>query len=118
MFVSRKQDNSIYGCWTVKQHDGQEELADDHPEVVAFMAPKVPTASQIIDAAFPQTGTARVLFEALFSLSNQVRELRTQMNAELVARGQAAAYPNNATEGGAAQVTKPQLKAWLESKLP
>lgn len=81
-------------------------------------SPAVPTASQLIDAYFPQTGTARVLFEALFSLSNQARELRTQMNAELVARGQPAAYPNNATEGGAAQVTRPQLKGWLESKLP
>lgn len=87
-------------------------------EIDAILNPPPLTASQIIDAAFPQTGTARVLFEALFSLSNQVRQLRTEMNAELVARSQPAAYPNNATEGGAAQITKSQLKSWLESKLP
>lgn len=36
MFVGRKEDGSIYGLWTVRQWDGQEELADDNPEVVAF----------------------------------------------------------------------------------
>lgn len=73
-----------------------------------------PTAAQLIDLAFPQTGTARVLFEALFELANDTRTLRTQMNVELVARGQPAAYTN----AQARQITRAELKTWLESKLP
>jgi len=42
MFIGRRGDNSIYGCWTVRQWDGQEELADDHPDVVAFNVPQPP----------------------------------------------------------------------------
>lgn len=42
MFVARHPDNSIYGLWTVRQWPGQEELADNHPDVVAFLAPKPP----------------------------------------------------------------------------
>lgn len=38
MFIGRKDDGSIYGLWTVKQWEGQEELPDDHPDVVAFIA--------------------------------------------------------------------------------
>lgn len=36
MFVARRGDNSIYGCWTVRQSEGQEELADNDPEIIAF----------------------------------------------------------------------------------
>lgn len=39
-FIGRHPDNSIYGTWMVKQWAGQEELSDDHPDVVAFLAPK------------------------------------------------------------------------------
>jgi hypothetical protein len=42
MFIGRRQDNSIYGLWTVRQWEGQEELPSDNPEVVAFLAPKPP----------------------------------------------------------------------------
>ena len=35
-FVARRPDTSIYGCWTVRQFDGQEELDESHPEVMAF----------------------------------------------------------------------------------
>lgn len=35
MFVSRRQDGTIYGMWTVRQFEGQEELPDNHPEVLA-----------------------------------------------------------------------------------
>lgn len=41
-FIGRRGDNSIYGIWSVKQADGQEELPDDDPVVVAFRAPKPP----------------------------------------------------------------------------
>ena len=42
MFIARKPDLTIYGCWTVKQFDGQEELPDDHPEIIAFKTPNPP----------------------------------------------------------------------------
>lgn len=35
MFVSRRPDTTIYGMWTVRQFDGQEELPDNHPDVLA-----------------------------------------------------------------------------------
>lgn len=41
-FVGRRSDHSIYGLWTVRQFDGQEELPDDHPEVAAFRVPPPP----------------------------------------------------------------------------
>lgn len=37
MFIGRNKDGSIYGLWTVKQWDGQEELPDDAAEVAAFV---------------------------------------------------------------------------------
>ena len=100
MFIGRRIDGTIYGCWTTRQQDDehhprQEEVADDLPELLAFLVPKVPTAAKLIDAAFPQTGTARVLFEALYELANDVRVLK-----------------------GQATITRAQLKSWLESKLP
>lgn len=54
-YVSRRDDGSIYGLFTVRQHPGQEELADDHADVVAFRnpPPRVPenvTAAQMIRA--------------------------------------------------------------------
>lgn len=36
MFVSRREDGSIFGAWSTAQYDGQEELPDTHPDVVAF----------------------------------------------------------------------------------
>lgn len=44
MFIGRRADRSIYGCWTVRQPDdashlGQEELSDNDPELVAFLNP-------------------------------------------------------------------------------
>lgn len=37
MFIGRKEDGTIYGIWTVKQWEGQEELPDDNSEVMAFI---------------------------------------------------------------------------------
>lgn len=42
MFIARRGDNSIYGCWTVRQWADQEELPDDHPDVLAFRVPPAP----------------------------------------------------------------------------
>lgn len=43
MFIARKEDGSIYGAWTVQQWDGQEQLPDNHADVVAFMTRPMPT---------------------------------------------------------------------------
>jgi hypothetical protein len=42
MFIARKADGTIYGAWTVRQFDGQEELADSDPQLIAFLSPKPP----------------------------------------------------------------------------
>ncbi len=49
MFIDRK-NGFICGSWTVRQWVGQEELADGHPEVVAFLAPKPPIDQSDLDA--------------------------------------------------------------------
>ena len=36
MFVARRPDNTIYGIWVNRQWEGQEELAEDHPDILAF----------------------------------------------------------------------------------
>ena len=41
-FIGRHGDGSIYGLWTVRQAEGQEELPDDHADVLAFRTPKPP----------------------------------------------------------------------------
>lgn len=53
MFIGRRPDGSIYGSWTSKQpndadHPGLEEVRDDDPELLAFLAPK-PVAPDPID---------------------------------------------------------------------
>ncbi len=55
----------------------------------------VQTPDEIIDAHFPQTGVARVLFEAIFELANRVRVLE-----------------------GDGTINRAQLKNWLKDKLP
>ena len=54
MWICRRLDNSIFGAWTVKQaddefHPRQEEVADDHPDLVAFLAPKPPIDISNVD---------------------------------------------------------------------
>ena len=44
-FVTRDADGKINGVFTPRQFLGQEELADNHPDVVAFQnRPAVPVA--------------------------------------------------------------------------
>ena len=54
VFIGRREDRTIYGLWSVPQWDGQEKLADDHAEVVAFRdrvtAPVTLTTTQKLDA--------------------------------------------------------------------
>lgn len=78
-------------------------------EVEALVNPPPLSPSQVIDQHFPQSGTARVLFEALFELANDIRELRREIN--LISPGRF----NNANS---VDITRSQLKTWLESKLP
>jgi hypothetical protein len=93
----------LVGPYVVDSTQGEPTLA----EVEAILSP--PTPQQIIDQAFPQTGTARVLFEALFELANDVRDLRSKINV---------LAPGTYSAGQAGQITRAQLKSWLESKLP
>ena len=56
MFIGRRADGTVYGAWTCAQpvdadHPPLEEVADDHPDLVAFLAPKpVPDRSSIDNA--------------------------------------------------------------------
>lgn len=61
MFIGRRTDRSIYGAWICKQpddadHSGMEELPDDDPEVVAFLAPKPLPLHDLSDPANQQKG--------------------------------------------------------------
>lgn len=37
MFVSRRADGTIFGAWSVRQHEGQEEVESNHPDLAAFI---------------------------------------------------------------------------------
>lgn len=50
MFIARNPDGTIYGKWTVKQWEGQEELPDDHPDLNP--APTPTELFKAIDEAF------------------------------------------------------------------
>jgi len=39
VFVGRRDDGSIYGIWTVRQWEGQEEMLAEDPEVLAGPVP-------------------------------------------------------------------------------
>lgn len=95
-WIERDGSNNIIALYGVKQTFTTEELPLDDPEVVAFLAPPPPpTDDERIDDAFPQTDTARVIFEAFFEITNRVIAL----------------------EGGS-QITREQLRDWLKGKLP
>ena len=54
MFIGRRPDGTIYGAWTVKQpqdadHLGMEEVAEDHPDLVAFRNRPQPAAKDVVD---------------------------------------------------------------------
>lgn len=49
MFIARREDGSIYGSWTVQQFKGQEEIPNEHPDLVAFLAPKAPIDLSDVD---------------------------------------------------------------------
>jgi hypothetical protein len=80
------------GEWIEQPFTPEEETARDAEEAEAQTPP---TDAERIDAAFPQSDVARVIFEALYELTNRVRTL----------------------EGNAA-ITRAQLRDWLITKLP
>lgn len=41
-YIGRREDQSIYGLWSVRQWDGQEFLAENHADVVAARAAAQP----------------------------------------------------------------------------
>ena len=54
MFIGRKPDGTIYGAWTCKQpedsgHLGIEEVAADHPDLIAFQNRPLPIPKDIVD---------------------------------------------------------------------
>ena len=63
--------------------------------IAPYVPPPVPTDAERIDAAFPQTDVAQVLFNVLFDMANQIRALQ-----------------------GNTAITKAQFKSYLQSKLP
>ena len=52
MFIGRNPDLTIYGLWTVRQWKDQEELPDNHPDVLAFNNRPVPVnkLAEAVDA--------------------------------------------------------------------
>lgn len=49
MFIQRFPDRTIQGVYANRQEGyAEEELANDHPEVVAFLAPKVEAPTPLL----------------------------------------------------------------------
>ena len=77
MFIGRN-DGVIFGLWTVQQFEGQEELPDDHPDVIAFLNPPPPTQEQLAaqaEARLDADRFNRLLFELNFDQENRIRAL-------------------------------------------
>jgi len=72
---------------------GIPSQADQNTWIAEYLTRDI--GAERIDSAFPQTDTARVIFEALFELTNRTITL----------------------EGGTA-ITRTQLRDWLKAKLP
>lgn len=75
MYIGRRQDGTIYGCWSSRQpddadHPRQEEVADDHPDLVAFLAPKPPDPRVVEDEAQREACKAD---STMIALINQTR---------------------------------------------
>lgn len=78
MFIGRRGDNSIFGCWTVQQFEGQEELPDNHPDVIAFLNPPPPTQEQLAEQANARLDADhfnRLLFEMNYDQESRLRVL-------------------------------------------
>jgi hypothetical protein len=103
MFIGRKQDGRVYGCWSVRQpndadHPGIEEVADNHPDVIAYFAPRpgedfkfegrwIALTQEELDAkkelelnnTFSVTRIQRMIFEIEFDQENRLRVLEGKL---------------------------------------
>lgn len=70
MFIGRNPDATIYGLWTVRQWQDQEELPASDPEVQAFLAPKPPDPRIVQDESERQ---ACKIDAAIMPLVNQTK---------------------------------------------
>ena len=57
MFVGRRDDRTIYGLWSVRKWDGQEKLADDHADVVAFRNCAIPPVTLTRRKSWPRSAS-------------------------------------------------------------
>lgn len=95
MWIGRRQDGSIYGNWPNKQpndadHPGMEEVADNHPDLVAFLAPKPPSADQVKLAT--DTATVKGIAAILAFLEMSPAEIDNYVDTNFP--GAAAPMPN------------------------
>ena len=54
MWIGRRLDTTVYGAWSTRQpddayHPRQEEVADNHPDLIAFLSPKPPMDFSNVD---------------------------------------------------------------------
>jgi hypothetical protein len=75
MFIGKREDGTIYGCWTSRQpddadHPRQEEVPEDHPDLLAFLAPKPPDPRVVADEQEREVCKAD---GAILTLINQTR---------------------------------------------
>jgi len=72
MFVQRDEAGAITGCYACRQTSiAEEELADDHPEVVEYF--REPTFDE--RAAMNVDTSDRLLFEVNYNQENRLRAL-------------------------------------------
>lgn len=93
--IVTRDDGSVIAVPNDMENTDRKRLAKSGIKIAPYKAPVPPTNADRIDAAFPDTDSAMVIFEALFELANDVRGLKGQQ-----------------------PITRAQLKEWLKAKLP
>lgn len=92
MFVSRRANGTINGMWFVRQFEGQEELPDNHPDVLAGVVfDPGPTLDELaadveglLDSgsgpriSWPKLFKAKVISELAFRLGKPPAQLTAQ----------------------------------------
>lgn len=78
-FVARRQDGTIYGIWVVRQFEGQEELPDNHPDVISGPVKLPPQTAGEIRVATDETERDDCRLDA--TIMNLVNQTRTEWRA-------------------------------------
>lgn len=78
IYCKRNQQGILTGIARNQSPDFNEAIDDQHPDVIAFRNPPPPTDEQRIDAAFPQTDIAQVLFKVILNQENRIRALESK----------------------------------------